>query len=135
MKDKRFQHHYVTLKVEDIKHFLSRDEQEQLEDMCNKIAVYRKAAGKQDLEGIFIKSDWPEYKSAACALNNRITGGDLYAGHASLPDMIQGHLNVWATALGYQQSKAKNDSDRDYYYHELRALDLINVAANKELEG
>ena len=72
MKDKRFDHRYVVLKVEDIKHFLTRDEQEVLEDMCNKIAVCRKAAGRKELEGIFIGHDWPEYEPAAKALHTRI---------------------------------------------------------------
>lgn len=72
MKDKRFERRYTVLKNEDIRHFLSRDEQDALDDMCNKVAAYRKAAGKQDLEGIFICSDWPEYEPAAKALHVRI---------------------------------------------------------------
>ena len=73
MKDKRFQQRYVVLKLEDVKAFLSRDQREALEVIQETIDTYRKAVGKEQLEGIFINRDWPEYEAAANELHKRIT--------------------------------------------------------------
>lgn len=73
MKDKRFQQRYIVLKLEDVKAFLSRDQRESLEEIQETIDSYRKAAGKEQLEGIFINREWPEYESAANELHKRIT--------------------------------------------------------------
>lgn len=73
MKDKRFQQRYVVLKLEDVKAFLSRDQREALEEIQETIDSYRKAVGKDPLEGVFINRDWSEYESAANELHKRIT--------------------------------------------------------------
>lgn len=73
MKDKRFQQRYIVLKLEDIKAFLSRDQREALEEIQETIDAYRKAAGKEPLEGVFINRDWPEYEAASSELHKRIT--------------------------------------------------------------
>ncbi len=133
MKDKRFERRYVTLKVEDVKHFLSRDEQEALEDMCNKIEAYRKAAGRKELEGIFIGTDWPEYNSAAFALHTRISGNRqlTYKGHDSLADMMSTHVDSLITIL---ERVAAEDIEEDtgYLNHEIRALRDIKAAIEME---
>lgn len=133
MKDKRFEHRYVTLKVEDIKHFLTRDEQESLEDMCNKIAVCRKAAGRKELEGIFICNDWPEYNSAAFSLYTRISGNQqlTYKGHSNLADMMSTHVDSLINIL---ERVAAEDVEEDtgYLHHEIRALRDIKAAIEAE---
>lgn len=73
MRDKRFEHRYLTLKLADVKKYLTRDQQEQLEDLANAVADGRKLECKQPTEGIFISKDWPEYELAAEALYTRIT--------------------------------------------------------------
>lgn len=132
MKDKRFEHRYVTLKVEDIKHFLSRDEQEALEDMCNKIAVCRKAAGRKELEGIFICNDWPEYNSAAFSLYTRISGNQqlTYKGHSNLADMMSTHVDSLIAIL--KHAPARNEDEKLYILHEIQALLDIKAAIEAE---
>lgn len=131
MKDKRFERRYTVLKNEDIRHFLSRDEQDALDDMCNKIASYRKAAGREELEGIFISSDWPEYQSASSALYNRISGKDIYKGHSNLADMMSTHVDSLITIL---ERVAAEDVEEDtgYLNHEIRALRDIKAAVEAE---
>lgn len=73
MRDKRFEHRYLTLKLDDVRKYLTRDQQEQLEDLANAIADGRKLEGKPPTEGIFISNDWPEYEPAAEALYTHIT--------------------------------------------------------------
>lgn len=73
MKDKRFQQRYIVLKMEDVKAFLTLDQRQQLEEIQERIEIYRKAVGKEPVEGIFIGRDWPEYEAAASELHNRIT--------------------------------------------------------------
>ncbi len=73
MRDKRFTQKYIVLKVDDVKSFLTRDQRESLEEIQETIDSCRKAAGKEQLEGVFINREWPEYESAANELHKRIT--------------------------------------------------------------
>lgn len=120
MKDKRFERRYTVLKNEDIRHFLSRDEQDALDDMCNKIAAYRKAAGREDLEGIFIGSDWPEYENASNALHNRINGVKV----KSLAQMINGCMGYIQNGTGISISLSQ---DEETGYFSLCAVDCGKV--------
>lgn len=74
MKDKRFEHRYLTFKLKDVKKYLTRDQQEQLEDLANAVADGRKLEGKDSVEGIFIEQDWPEYEPTAKSLLSRLAG-------------------------------------------------------------
>lgn len=133
MRDKRFEHRYMTLKLADVKKYLTRDQQEQLEDLSNAIADGRKADGKQQVEGIFIERDWPEYNSAACALHTRFAGNQLlvYKGHSNLADMVSTHVDSLINIL---ERVAAEDVEEDtgYLYHEIRALRDIKAAIEVE---
>lgn len=132
MNDQRFDKRYLVLKGEDVKHFLSRDEQEALEDMVNKIATYRQATGRKAvIEGIFIGKDWPEYQSASAVLYNRISGKDIYKGHHNLAEMMTTHVDSLITIL---ERVAKEDVEEDtgYLNHEIRALRDIKAAIEAE---
>lgn len=131
MRDRRFEHRYATLKLADVKKYLTRDQQEQLEDLSNAIADGRKVDGKQQVEGIYIERDWPEYQSASAALYNRISGKDIYKGHPSLADMMSTHVGSLITIL---ERVAAEDVEEDtgYLYHEIRALRDIKAAIEAE---
>ena len=131
MKDKRFENRYLTLKLSDVKKYLTRDQQEQLEDLSNAIADGRKADGKQQIEGIFIERDWPEYQSASAALYNRISGKDIYKGHSNLADMMSTHVDSLIRIL---ERVAAEDVEEDtgYLNHEIRALRDIKAAIEAE---
>ena len=131
MRDKRFEHRYLTLKLADVKKYLTRDQQEQLEDLANAVADGRNADGKQQVEGIFITNDWPEYQSASAALYNRISGKDIYKGHPNLADMMSTHVDSLITIL---ERVAAEDVEEDtgYLNHEIRALRDIKAAIEVE---
>lgn len=132
MRDKRFEHRYMTLKLADVKKYLTRDQQEQLEDLSNAIADGRKADGKQQVEGIFIERDWPEYQSASAALYNRISGKDIYKGHPNLADMVSTHVDSLINIL--ERVKAEDtEDDTGYIDHEIGALRDIQNAIRQEL--
>jgi len=131
MRDKRFEHRYLTLKLADVKKYLTRDQQEQLEDLANAVADGRNADGKQQVEGIFIANDWPEYQSASAALYNRISGKDIYKGHPNLADMMSTHVDSLIRIL---ERVAAEDVEEDtgYLNHEIRALRDIKAAIEAE---
>ena len=131
MRDKRFEHRYLTLKLADVKKYLTRDQQEQLEDLANAVADGRNADGKQQVEGIFIERDWPEYQSASAVLYNRISGKDIYKGHPNLADMMSTHVDSLITIL---ERVAAEDVEEDtgYLNHEIRALRDIKAAIEAE---
>lgn len=132
MRDKRFEHRYMTLKLVDVKKYLTRDQQEQLEDLSNAIADGRKVDGKQQVEGIFIERDWPEYQSASAALYNRISGKDIYKGHPNLADMVSTHVDSLVRIL--ERVKAEDtEDDTGYIDHEIGALRDIQNAIRQEL--
>lgn len=131
MRDKRFEHRYLTLKLADVKKYLTRDQQEQLEDLANAVADGRNADGKHQVEGIFIANDWPEYQSASAALYNRISGKDIYKGHPNLADMMSTHVDSLITIL--ERIAAEDvEEDTGYLYHEIRALRDIKAAIEAE---
>lgn len=133
MRDKRFEHRYLTFKLKDVKKYLTRDQQEQLEDLANAVADCRKADGKQQVEGIFIEQDWPEYNAAAFALHTRFAGNRLlvYKGHESLADMMSTHVDSLIQIL---ERVAAEDVEEDtgYLNHEIRALRDIKAAIEAE---
>ena len=131
MRDKRFEHRYLTLKLADVKKYLTRDQQEQLEDLANAVADGRNADGKQQVEGIFIARDWPEYQSASAVLYNRISGKDIYKGHPNLADMMSTHVDSLITIL---ERVAAEDVEEDtgYLNHKIRALRDIKAAIEAE---
>lgn len=132
MRDKRFEHRYMTLKLTDVKKYLTRDQQEQLEDLSNAIADGRKVEGKQQVEGIYIERDWPEYQSASAALYNRISGKDIYKGHPNLADMVSTHVDSLINIL--ERVKAEDtEDDTGYIDHEIGALRDIQNAIRQEL--
>lgn len=132
MRDKRFEHRYMTLKLTDVKKYLTRDQQEQLEDLSNAIADGRKVDGKQQVEGIFIERDWPEYQSASATLYNRISGKDIYKGHPNLADMVSTHVDSLINIL--ERVKAEDtEDDTGYIDHEIGALRDIQNAIRQEL--
>lgn len=130
MRDKRFEHRYMTLKLADVKKYLTRDQQEQLEDLSNAIADGRKVEGKQQVEGIFIERDWPEYQSASAALHNRISGKDIYKGHPNLADMMSTHIDSLIAIL--KHAPVKDEDDRLYILHKIQALHDIKAAIDAE---
>lgn len=130
MKDKRFEHRHMTLKLSDVKKYLTRDQQEQLEDLSNAIADGRKADGKQQVEGIFIERDWPEYQSASAALYNRISGKDIYKGHPNLADMMSTHVDSLIAIL--KHAPARDEDEKLYILHEIQALLDIKAAIEAE---
>uniref|UniRef100_A0AAU8EGK7 Terminase small subunit n=1 Tax=Klebsiella phage vB_Kpn2-P2 TaxID=3230849 RepID=A0AAU8EGK7_9VIRU len=130
MRDKRFEHRYTTLKLTDVKKYLTRDQQEQLEDLSNAIADGRKVDGKQQVEGIYIERDWPEYQSASAALYNRISGKDIYKGHPNLADMMSTHVDSLIAIL--KHAPARDEDERLYILHEIQALLDIKAAIEAE---
>lgn len=59
-----------------------------------------------------------------------------YGGHKSLAEMIDGHIHVWREALQRRLKQSLYDpSARDYFTHELKALDEIQVATKKDLQS
>lgn len=130
MRDKRFEHRYLTFKLKDAKKYLTRDQQEQLEDLANAVADGRKLEGKDSFEGIFIERDWPEYNGAAFALHTRFAGNQLliYKGHPNLADMVSTHVD---TLIQILENKTVADSD-GYIAHEIRALRDIKAAIEAE---
>ncbi len=131
MRDKRFENRYLTLKLADVKTYLTRDQREQLEDLADLVIHGRVADGKGVIEGIHIASDWPEYQSASAALYNRISGKDIYKGHSNLADMMSTHVDSLITIL---ERVAAEDVEEDtgYLNHEIRALRDIKAAIEAE---
>ena len=130
MKDKRFENRYLILKLKDVKKYLTRDQQEQLEDLANAVADGRKSDGKDSFEGIFIERDWPEYQSASAALYNRISGKDIYKGHSNLADMMSTHVDSLIAIL--KHAPARDEDERLYILHEIQALLDIKAAIEAE---
>lgn len=130
MKDKRFERRYMVIKMKDLQAQPAyiRDS---ADDVCDAINQDRTAAGKGDLEGIFIERDWPEYQSASAALYNRISGKDIYKGHPNLADMMSTHVDSLITIL---ERVAAEDVEEDtgYLNHEIRALRDIKAAIEAE---
>lgn len=132
MRDKRFEHRYLTFKLKDVKKYLTRDQQEQLEDLANAVADGRKLEGKDSVEGIFIEQDWPEYNAAAFALHTRFAGNQLliYKGHSNLADMMSTHVDSLIAIL--KHAPARDEDERLYILHEIQALLDIKNAIEAE---
>lgn len=59
-----------------------------------------------------------------------------YCGHKSLADMIIAHIEVWRDALKAKRSlTAMSQDDFTYIEHEMKALDDIEKACEKEIEN
>lgn len=63
-----------------------------------------------------------------------------YAGHASLAEMVEGHIDVWRDGLKLRLDRAYNNlhgeewtNEKSYIEHEMRALDAIEKAVEKDL--
>ena len=59
-----------------------------------------------------------------------------YGGHKSLAEMVDGHIHVWREALKRRLSQSQYDPNaRDYFVHELKALEAIEIAVKKDLQS
>lgn len=65
---------YVVLKIEDIKGIFTRGEVAMMARLSAKVNEYRKGRGKEELSGIFVESDWPEYEPTKAAVLARTEG-------------------------------------------------------------
>lgn len=120
MKDKRFENRYLTLKLKDVKKYLTRDQQEQLEDLANAVADGRKLEGKDSVEGIFIEQDWPEYKDASNALCDRINGLKV----KTLAQLINGCMGYIENGTSISLCLSQDDATK---YFSLCAVDCGEV--------
>lgn len=63
---------YVVLKASDvIAAGLTETELDQLQAISNKVDLYRRNAGKPDLETVVVEKDWPEYEPTWTAIEQR----------------------------------------------------------------
>lgn len=63
---------YTVLKNKDIGDYLTRDEQEVLDEMCQKINSGRVKDGRRLMKCVVIERDWPEYEPVLALLEKRM---------------------------------------------------------------
>lgn len=67
---------YTVLKNKDIASYLTKEEREQLDDLCRKINHSRLIAGKEVLHCAVVEHDWPEYEDVWLMVAARVDGCD-----------------------------------------------------------
>lgn len=63
---------YVVLKIEDIEHFLSVSQKDDLHDIRGTIDAYRRMTKKGELKAVVVEHDWPEYERVWKMLEARV---------------------------------------------------------------
>lgn len=63
---------YIVLKRKDVEQQLDPEQKVQLEHICNRLEIYREAAMKKPVDGIYIDRSWPEYQAVFNLLEDRV---------------------------------------------------------------